>query len=563
MNSASLSLEFLPETDKEARLHSTIEFNYPVDPEQAVKKISIQYKEGGQIPFKLSTSSVNSIITLEADNVKRSDKQREIQLTIGEGLLPVGGNLGLEREFVKTVVMSEKQNVIVERISPKRMGSKTRHVRIQFNIPVNAEKANRFISVEPSLPLKLTSEHHYLDLKGQFEIEKAYKITVRKGLRAIDGSALEKEFSSTITCRKENIPPQIDFVGKGIFLTSSGNLNLGISTININNVVVEIDKIFENNLVYLLNENNVTANQRWGWYNLKALGKRIHESEITVQSIPNEEIITPFNVEEFVKTGEKGIFNIKARNANERWIESSKWVMATDLGIIAKKAGDDLWIWVNSLTTLNPAPNATVKLFSQNNQLLKSAQTNSEGIAIIKDYTKVDEDLEPYIITASTGDDLCFLELTKRQIATSDFDVAGGTYLLHGYEAFVYSERGIYRPGETAHLAGIVRGENTTVPAPFPVILEIKGPDEKIIDEQHARLNDQGAVEFSVSIPEYAKTGLYLAVLKIGEKEEIGRTDFSVEEFVPDRMKVKLATDKDSYRLDEKIQIDVDAVTLF
>ncbi|OQX95271.1 hypothetical protein B6I21_06290, partial [candidate division KSB1 bacterium 4572_119] len=563
VNSASLSFEFLPETDETAKLHSTLEFNYEVDPQEAVKKISIAYKDGGKIPFKLLTTAKNSIFALEADGIKRSEGKREIQLIINSGLLPVGGNVGLERDFIKPIVMSEKQKLKIERVSAKRVGANRRHVRIQFNIPVDKQKASRFILVEPSLPFKIASSHHYLDLKGKFEIEKAYKITLRKGLRAIDGSSLEKEFSSTITFRKENIPPQIDFVGEGIFLTRSGKLNLGLSTININNAIIEIDKIFENNLVYLLNENNVTNNQRYSWYNLQALGKRVHESELTIQSIPNEEIVTPFNIEKFLKENKKGIFNVTARNSNERWIESSKWVMATDLGIIAKKAGDDLWVWLNSLTSLNPIPNAEIKLFSRNNQLLKTVKTNSEGIAFIQSYTQFDEEFTPYIITASKKDDLCFLELTKRQLSTSDFDVDGGAYLQHGYEAFLYSERGIYRPGETAHLAGIVRSENISVPASFPVILQIIGPDGKILNEQRAKLNDQGAAEFAVPIPNYTKTGAYSALLKIGEKEEIGRTEFNVEEFVPDRMKVKLYTETDSYQAGDKIKIDVEAVTLF
>ena len=563
VNSASLLSEFLPDTDKLVKLLSTIEFNYPVQPEEVVKKITLKYKEGGTIPFKLLTTSENSIISLEADDVKRNEKKKEIQLKIKEGLVPIGGNLGLEQDYLKSILMSEKQKLIVERINSKRIDSQRRYVRIQLNIPVDESKASRFISVEPSLSYKIVSSHHYLELKGQFEVEKSYKITVRKGLRAIDGSALEKDFSSTMTFRKENIPPQIDFVGEGIFLNRQGNMNVGISTININNVVFEIDKIFENNLVYLLNENNVTGNQRYSWYNLRALGKRVHESELTIQTIPNEEVVTPFNFEEFLKSDKKGIFNITARNSNERLIESSKWVMATDMGIIAKKAGDDLWIWINSLTSLNPVANTTIKLFSRNNQLLKSAQTNSNGLAVIQSYSQFEEEFSPYILTASNEDDLCFLELTKRQISTSDFDVAGGASLQHGYEAFLYLERGIYRPGEIAHLAGIVRGENISVPTSFPVILQVNGPDGKILDEQQAKLNDQGAIEFDVPIPGYSKTGKYSALLKIGEKEEIGRTEFNVEEFVPDRMKVKLLTEKDSYHAGETLNIDIEAVTLF
>jgi uncharacterized protein YfaS (alpha-2-macroglobulin family) len=184
-------------------------------------------------------------------------------------------------------------------------------------------------------------------------------------------------------------------------------------------------------------------------------------------------------------------------------------------------------------------------------------------MAVFESYAEYGEDLVPYLITVAAGSDFCFLELTRRQIATSDFEVDGAAFLEHGYEAFLYNERGVYRPGETAHLAGIVRSENMAVPTPFPVLLRVKGPDERILEEQRATLNEQGGIEFSISIPDYAKTGKYVAMLLIGENDEIGRTNFNVEEFVPDRMKVTLATKKDEYQPGETIAIDVEAMTLF
>jgi uncharacterized protein YfaS (alpha-2-macroglobulin family) len=219
---------------------------------------------------------------------------------------------------------------------------------------------------------------------------------------------------------------------------------------------------------------------------------------------------------------------------------------------------------VNSLKSLAPIAGAKVKLFSQNNQILGEAETNNEGIAIISGMESFEkEEFTPYLVTVSKGEDLSFLELTRRQIATSDFDVDGAPYLTHGYEAYVYGERGVYRPGETVHLAAVVRGEGNSVPAPFPVVLEIRDPEQKLFYEQRAKLNEQGAAEFSVKIPDYARTGYYQAILRIGKDEEIGRTEFNVEEFVPDRMKVTLDTDMPDYRAGETMNIDVTAMTLF
>ncbi len=563
-NSALLTFEFIPDTDKEAKLKATIEFNYDVTPEEAVKKISIQYKDGGLIPFKLITSKPGKIIELEAEKVERSENEKEIQLKIGEGLLPIGGNLGLSGDFIQPISMPGQQDLKIERVSPRQDTPTAAYIQIQFNLPVDLKNAAQFITLEPMTKYQATASHTYLDLRGDFKIGSAYQVSIRKGLRAIDGSQLKKDFSSTVNFRKEDIPPQLDFVGEGFYLTKSGHLNIGLSTINVDKVTIEIDKIYVNNLVYLLNQNDLAGGNDYYWYDKRTLGKQVHSSDLVVQKTYNEEVVTPINIKEFLADERLGIFNITARFTERRWEQTSKWVLATDLGILAKKAGDDLWIWVNSLTSLTPIPNAEIKLISQNNQTLLTTNTNAEGIAVLESYNRFEqEQLVPFLITASAGNDFSFLELTRHQIATSDFNVGGASFLEHGYEAYLYNERGVYRPGETAHLAGIVRGETLSVPVPFPVIFQVKGPDEKILEEQKATLNEQGGLEFAVTIPAYAMTGKYTAALMIGENEEIGRTDFNVEEFIPDRMKVHLTTDKDAFRAGETIDINVDAMTLF
>lgn len=564
VNSASLTFEFIPDTDKEANLKATIEFNYEVDPEQAVKHISIQHKNGEIIPFKLITSKPGQIIELEAERVARGTKEKEIQLKIDERIRPIGGNLGLSGEFIKPIMMPRQQDLKVEAMFPRWDSPTSVHVQIQFNLPVNIKNAAQFIAIDPALKYQLSATHIYLDLRGDFKIGSTYQISIRRGLRAIDGSQLKKDFSSAVTFRREDIPPQLDFVGEGFYLTKSGNLNIGLSTINVDKVTIEIDKIYGNNLVYLLNQNDLAGNRNYYWYDKRSMGRQVHSSDLVIQKIHNEEIVTPINIKEFLADERLGIFNITARQTERRWQQASRWVLATDMGIVAKKSGNDLWIWVSSLSSLAPIPNAEIKLISQNNQTLMTKTSDPEGIAVFESYSRFEqEDFTPFLITAANGTDFSFLELTRRQIATSDFDVGGATYLEHGYEAYLYNERGVYRPGEIAHLAGIVRGENMTVPTPFPVIFQVKGPDEKILEEQRATLNEQGGVEFSVSIPDYAMTGKYTAMLLIGENEEIGRTEFNVEEFIPDRMKVNLTTDKDVYRSGENIDINVEAMTLF
>ena len=65
--------------------------------------------------------------------------------------------------------------------------------------------------------------------------------------------------------------------------------------------------------------------------------------------------------------------------------------------------------------------------------------------------------------------DLTWLDLRESRLDASPADVAGARYLRSGFEAFAYTDRGVYRPGETVHLRAIVRGPEGATPPAFPI----------------------------------------------------------------------------------------------
>jgi uncharacterized protein YfaS (alpha-2-macroglobulin family) len=76
-------------------------------------------------------------------------------------------------------------------------------------------------------------------------------------------------------------------------------------------------------------------------------------------------------------------------------------------------------------------------------------------------------------------------------------------------------------------------------------------------------LNEQGSFELSFTLPEFAQTGGYSADVYTGDKQLIGSYKFSVEEFVPDKIRVNVKSDKEKTKLGDKVNIDVAAEFLF
>ena len=344
----------------------------------------------------------------------------------------------------------------------------------------------------------MVTHRRYLRIEGKFEPGDQRTVKIGRGLSAQDGTTLKRNFSRTLTI--PNLQPNLRFVGGGLYLPKDGNLNLGLATVNVNKVKVGIEKVYANNLVFL------ASSQGWSRW-ASNIGKSLHSEEIRIESVLNEEVTTPISLAEYLEGDRIGIFKVTARESERRWRYATQWVMVTDLGIMAKKTADELWVWVNSLSTLKGVEDAVIEVISDNNQILLSGTTNSDGVVKFSSVSEKIEGFVPFMITAAKGKDLSFIELNRRKLSTTNFGVAGAPYLDSGYEAFVYTDRGVYRPGETANLVSIVRGKGNLTPPSLPVLIQVLAPDKRIFREFRSQTGREGAFELSVKFPEYAKTG--------------------------------------------------------
>ena len=437
--------------------------------------------------------------------------------------------------------------------SDVRESDGTPYISVRFSAPVLSDTVKPYLELTPAVDYQVTSNYRNIEIHGNFNRRTTYTLKIQRGLTARNDAVLKQDYMTQL--KIPDIQPQLRFLGAGFFLSRKGHLNLGLTTINVKRVKLDIEKVFANNLIY------VSKLDRWSRWS-RNLGKPIHSEVLDVPPQLNEEVTTPISLEAYLSDEHVGIFKVVARNADRQWDSAHQWVLVTDLGISAKRAGDKLYVWVKSIATGAPVPAARVKLISDNNQTLLSGTTNWAGFVEFTEVTEKTEDFIPYMITVAKRDDLAFIQLDRHEIATADFDIAGPAYLQKGYEAFLYTSRGVYRPGETVQLAGIVRRAKQAIPKPIPTRIEVLAPDGRIIRELRQQLNKNGACDVKIPIPDYALTGNYIAKMKIADRV-VGGVQFQVEEFMPDRMKVAVTVDKSSYKLGEELDIEVKATNLF
>lgn len=178
-------------------------------------------------------------------------------------------------------------------------------------------------------------------------------------------------------------------------------------------VNLEIRKIYANNLVVFFNNSDYYM----AYYGLSHVGKVVKSEVIEIPGAKNQVVTTPISLAEYLTGAHRGFFQVIAYDHDYRWRRDLKNVIVTDLGMVAKMSGDDLLVWVNSLTDLKPKPRVRVTLLSRNNQTMGTATTDQQGVAVFRNLRSQREEFEPFIILAEEGDDFSFIKLNDGRIS--------------------------------------------------------------------------------------------------------------------------------------------------
>ena len=225
---------------------------------------------------------------------------------------------------------------------------------------------------------------------------------------------------------------------------------------------------------------------------------------------------------------------------------SRRVVCVTDLALHARKDGGDLLVWVTSLTNATPVADVHVEAYSAANELLGSAETATNGLCRLH--------LRPGSsargIYAAKGADSSYLALVPRMETSENYRGVGrDRYLAPGaFEAFVWSERGIYRHDETIFAQALLRGASP----PFPEVeFSLVSPSGRPYVSCKARPDASGAVFCSsLSVPAQQPSGIWTIQVRLPGKNgaPLGERDIRVEEFVPPQVRVKLRPAAESNR---------------
>ncbi len=529
---------------KKAKAIGTVTFNYAVNIEGLSEFLSIVTENETEIPYTFQPqNAITKTALIEISDISRVIEGRYLWVQVKKGFKCAGTEIGLKETNILPIVLGEINELRIERENIyDRDGIPT--ITISFNSDVPLENFRQHVSIVPSVSSQLLETHRAIEIRGNFKCRTAYTVHIKRGLVSETGSILKDSYVKRFEI--PDLQPRIRFTNQNLFLPRKGTTDLKLATTNVDRVLFSIAKL--------------------SFFDLPIL---IHNEELEIASRLNEEIIVPFPLKKSLRDAQGGIFKVMV-NANHHNVQIEQLLLVTDIGIVTKRTDDVLSVWVNSLDSLDPISEATVQLINRDKkETLLTGKTDAAGfLKFSSGADKIAQEASPLLtnasllLTVSKGDDFSFLQLSSYHLSTSAFNVSGAPFLTEGYEAFLYTERKVYRPGETVNLVGIVRDKYSKAPASLPIRVEILTPYDSVFKEFQTQTGPEGACEIQIPFSAATPTGSYSARMWV-DKKQIGGGSFQIEDFIPERMKVSVAVDKDVYMLGDEINLEVKAMNLF
>jgi uncharacterized protein YfaS (alpha-2-macroglobulin family) len=552
-------------------------FNYRIDPASLKNKLSVEV-EGKKTDFSLVTVSPDNKISLRISGLKTEDKDLDAKITIEKGLKPEQGNTSTAEEIINSATIPSPFALTVQNVEAEHDGMEG-VVKVITSQQLTGESIKSFIRFEPALEYSVEPNEYGFTLRSdKFDTEKSYALTITKGLRGKIGGIMKEDYNDGVGFGE--LEPDIKFTNsKAVYLSKRGGKNIEVQITSATKVKIIISKIYENNLLmaqrYGYSPQETSSGPDYEGYDdyyyheygggNAMLGDVIYEKEIDTRSLPKSGGGRLLNFSQFEDRlpDFKGVYHVVIRSTEDYWVKDSRFISLSDLGLIAKEGRDKIYVFTNSIKSANPVSGATVSVYSVNNQLLGTASTDKDGMATISYTNKEFSGFRPAMIIAKTADDFNYLPFNNTRVNTSRFDVGGKRNNASGFDAFVYAERDVYRPGEKINFSVILRDAQWKNPGDVPLKIKFLMPNGKELKSIRKSLNEEGSLEGSIDIATSAITGIYTMEVYTSNDVLLSSKNFSVEEFVPDRIRVNAKLDKPFLRPGEKSNLSIKAMNFF
>lgn len=575
---------------------------------------SIEISAPGDPMLEISADGIKGAIDQESDlkytfkisGVNRTREDKTITLVTKTG------NGYKEPEKVEVTIPGTGEFKIIEAALEDNEGKP--YIKVVFSQPLSTVPAG-LVRVRWAGKNRLTQQGNILKVYYENFYEDSIILDVDGNVKSIHGVALGEDVQLPI--KGSSAHPAVKLGIDGNIVPDAGNVILPFSAVNLKAVDVRIIKIFQSNVLNFLQDNGLNGDD-----NLRRSGRLVYYKTIMLDTEPgiNLRKWQDFSInlsglikkepgaiyrvrlsfkKEYSLYGNLGIENAKLSIVpkegptdkelavwdipNSYYWDETNWneyewtdrdnpekpsyylvnsrfpsinLLASDIGLIAKQSQTGkLWVAAASLSTSAPSAGTNIDVYNFQLQKIGTGKTDASGL------TEISISGVPFVVVGTNGTSTSYLSVKDSEIkSTSRFDVGGST-LNKGLKAFIYGERGVWRPGDTLHLVMLLQDKGRALPQEHPVTLELYNPEGQFYSKLVNTNGKDGFYRFDVPTQEDDPTGFWNAQFKVGGS--LFNKSVRVETVKPNRLKINTSFQSDilTAGANEKINISSNWLT--
>ncbi|RJS16772.1 alpha-2-macroglobulin [Corallococcus sp. H22C18031201] len=393
----------------------------------------------------------------------------------------------------------------------------------------------------------------------QADVGRYVYVRVKKGTRSAGGYVLAEDFNTVI--RVPAFPQEVSILHDGALLSLAGEKKLTVLARDVPALRFEVGRVLPGQINHLVSQSyGQFAHPMFSSYSFGEDNMTERFSEVRpLEGVGRGKAqyaafdLAPYLSAANDSSSRRGLFFFRveswdpeAKRAMGR--QDNRLVLVTNLGLVVKDNADGSHdVFVQGLDAGAPVEGVTVSVLGRNGIAVVNGTTDAQGHAALPRLNDFRREQQPTVYLARKGDDFAFLPYDRgdRQLNFSRFDIGG---LVSGgtpdrLTAFMFSDRGLYRPGDTFHVGMMVKSSDwNSPPVGVPLEVAVLDPRGLEVHKQKVVVSAAGLDTLDYSTEETSPTGNYQVNLYVVKDHQrgslLGSTSVRVEEFLPDRMRI-------------------------
>lgn len=532
--------------------------------------------------------------TLVLEPVDKLPIEAEIEVHFLAGLRAKTGDLGTDQDEI----LSFNSYNYFSLLNHSNSIAGGEGFELCFSNRVKMSELIKHVSIEPEV--EISKEYSEADWDGTslylylpFELNSQYRIRIDKKLKDIHGNEFAKDYEFTLEVGDykpyATIPTGINIVEQ------KSDLRFPATFVNVDSVYLQAGVVdFENAIPFLNTRDLFYSRKRYSPTSTSFFKIDRYWKVHTFKNLRNTKIRRPIELKEVLSNKKSGLVFIQFDNLGQdryggdyRYLKS--FVEVGDLGVTWKYAPENNLVWITSLYDTKPVKNVKVQFRSDKNRVLWEGFTNDAGLCELPGWAevKIGQELETYeyedeyelysystysepkfwLTVSKGGDQAVYSNEWNFGIDLWRFNISYNWYIRsEEYDAYIFTEKGLYRSGEKVHIKGILRkkkkGQWVLPDVKFVNFVVTNSRDEEIVNE-NLQLNLFGSFSKIIQLSDDAPTGVYSVRIILPKKDYSFYHSYRVEAYRPVEFEVMVNAEKDTFIAEETFKGTIISKYLF